>query len=275
MMKTKNKELIQNKIEKIRNRKKKIFFKGLKTYKYSSFKAKCKNIKFVLNCIDQLSKGYIFILKNSIKSNFLDNAKEKLEKFAKATKPINPKIKSGIKNGFYISKNLDSKGYKTVDKSFYFFSWNKDKLKIYKKIINIYKPLKILNGLNNNEITKNKPRDGVIERLHIINYPLNSGQISRHYDPVNVSIFNFGLYATEYGKDYTKGGFFVLKKNNRKVVIDKKIKKTDVILFFPSLIHGVDKVKNSKIKKSKGRWFVNINHIQSHEVKNREYTRKY
>ena len=74
---------------------------------------------------------------------------------------------------------------------------------------------------------------GVVERLHIINYPLNSGQISRHYDPVNVSIFNFGLYATEYGKDYMQGGFFVLKKNNKKIVIDKKkIKKTDIILFF-------------------------------------------
>ena len=48
-----------------------------------------------------------------------------------------------------------------------------------------------------------------------------------------------------------------------------------LFFFFPSLIHGVDKVKNSKIKKSNGRWFVNINHIQSHEVKNREYTRKY
>ena len=172
-------------------------------------------------------------------------------------------------------KKLSSKGYKTVDKSFYFFSWNKDKLKIYKKIINIYKPLKILNGLQNNEITKNKPRDGIIERLHIINYPLNSGQISRHYDPVNVSIFNFGLYATEYGKDYTDGGFFVLNKNNKKIVVDRKIKKTDIVLFFPSLIHGVDKVKNSKIEKSNGRWFININHIQSHEIKNRQYTRKY
>lgn len=274
-MKRSNKEIIQNKIEKIRSRKNRIFFKGLKTYNYTNFKKKLNNLKFVLHSIDQLSNGYIIILKNSIKPNFLDNAKKKLKKFAQEAKPINPKIKSGIKNGFYISKNLSSKGYKTVDKSFYFFSWNKDKLKIYKKIINIYKPLKILNGLKNNEITKNKPKDGIIERLHIINYPLNSGQITRHYDPVNVSIFNFGLYATEYGADYKDGGFFVLNKKNKKIVIDKKIKKTDIVLFFPSIIHGVDKVKNAKLKKSDGRWFININHIQSHEIQNREYTRKY
>lgn len=271
----KDKEKILNKIRHIKARNREIFFKGLKEYDYSEFTKKLKSVEFVLKCIDEISKGYVFILKKSIDIKFLENAKIKLNKFSLKNKPINPKIKSGIKNGFYISKNLNSKGYKTVDKSFYFFSWNKDKLGVYKKILNIYKPLKILNGLKNNDKTKNTPKDGIVERLHVINYPIHSGQISRHYDPVNVSIFNFGLYATEYGKDYTDGGFFVLKKNNKKILLDSKIKKADVVLFFPSLIHGVDKVKNIKSKNSDGRWFININHIQSHEVKNREYTQKY
>jgi len=274
-MKNKSKEIIKNKIRIIRNSKKIVFFKNLKTYDYFEFKKKLNSINFVLRCINQLSNGHIFVLKNSIKSIFLDNARIKLDNITKNRKPINPKIKTGVKNGFYISNNFSSKGYKTFDKSFYFFSWNKDNTGIYKKIVNIYKPLKILNGLSNNEITKNKPKDGVIERLHVINYPLDSGQISRHRDPINVSIFNFGMYATEYGVDYYKGGFFVLNKKNRKIVIDKKIKKTDIVLFFPSLIHGVDKVKKFKSKDSNGRWFINVNHAQSHEVKNREYTKKY
>ena len=206
-MNAKNIELIQNKIKKIKNKKNKIFYTDLKEYNYSSFITKCKKVKFVINCIDDLSNGCIIVLKNSIRSSFLENAKKKLEKFAKETRPINPKIKSGIKNGFYLSKNLSNKGYKTVDRSFYFFSWNKDKLKIYRKIINLYKPLKILNGLRKNQISKNKPRDGVVERLHIINYPLNSGQISRHYDPVNVSIFNFGLYNRIWKRLYQRNWF--------------------------------------------------------------------
>tara|TARA_A100001015_G_scaffold223682_1_gene252004 strand:+ start:4686 stop:5510 length:825 start_codon:yes stop_codon:yes gene_type:complete len=274
-MNLKNKHIIQNRIKEIKKKKNKIFFKGLKTYNYFEFKTKLNSINFVLKCLNLLSNGYILVLKDSISSKFLDTAKKKLKIFAKKTSPISPKIKSGIKNGFYISKSLNSEGYKTVDRSFYFFSWNKDKLGIYKKIINIYKPLKILNGLKSNEITKNKPQDGIIERLHIINYPSYSGKITRHYDPINVSIFNFGLYATEYGKDYSSGGFFALNKKNKKILIDKKIKKTDIVLFFPSLIHGVDKVKNENICNSDGRWFINVNHIQSHEVKNREYTKKH
>ena len=271
----KKKKLIHDKINKIKVSKKKIFFKSLETYDYFDFIKKLNSVNFVLKSIDKLSKGYIFVLKNSIKSKFLDDAKIKLRNITKNKKPINPKIKTGVKNGFYFSNNISSKGYKTVDKSFYFFSWNKDKTGIYNKIINIYKPLKILNGLGKNELTKNKPKDGVIERLHVINYPLESGQISRHYDPINVSIFNFGMYATEYGSDYDRGGFFVLNNKKKKIVIDKQINKTDIVIFFPSLIHGVNKVYKFKSKKSDGRWFININHAESHEVKNREYTKKY
>ena len=275
MMNTKNIDIIRNKVEKTKKLKKKIFYNGIKTYNYKDFIKELKSLNFVLKCIDHLKNGYIIILKDSINPKFLDNVKKKLNQLSKKNKPINPKIKTGIKNGFYVSKNLSSKGYRAVDTSFYFFSWNKDITGIYKKIINIYKPLKILNGLKNNEISNNKPSDGVVERLHIIKYPSASGQISRHYDPINMSIFNFGLYATEFGKDYTKGGFFALNKKNKKILIDKRIKKTDIVLFFPSLIHGVEKIQNTNLKKSDGRWFININHIQSHEVKNREFTKKY
>lgn len=269
------KEIIKKRIDKIRNSKKKIFFKGYKKYDYFKFKKKLNSVNFVLKCIDQLSNGYIFILQNSIKANFIENAKIKLNKILKKRHPIKPKIITGIKNGYYISNNMSSKGYKTYDTSFYFFSWNKDKTGIYKKIIEIYKPLKILNGLNKQEITNNKPIDGIVERVHVINYPTNSGQISRHYDPINVSIFNFGIYATQYGEDYSSGGFFVLDKDKLKKNIDKKINKTDIVLFFPSLIHGVDIVKSKNPESTDGRWFINVNHTQSHEVFNREYTKKY
>lgn len=274
-MELKKREIIKNKISNIKKINKRIFFKGIETHDYSQFINKLKSLNFVLKILKKLSAGYIYVLKGSIDSKKLDDVKIKLKNFAKKNKPINPKIKTGTKNGFYLSKNLDPTGYKTFDKSFYFFSWNEDKIGIYNKIINIYKPLKILNGLKKNEITKNKPRDGIVERLHVINYPIKSGQISRHFDPIKVSIFNFGLYATEYGKDYTKGGFFVLSSKNKKINIDKRIKKGDIVLFFPSLVHGVDKVKKIKNSTSDGRWFINVNNVESHEVKNREYTRKY
>lgn len=268
-------DIIKKKITDIRNLKTNKFYTKTITLEYFDFLKKLQSLDFIINTIENISSGTIYVLKNSIESECLESFKNTLNKISETDQPINPKILSGAKNGFYISKNIDGPGYKAVDRSFYFFSWNKDKTGIYKKIINIYKPLKILNGLEKEDFTKNKPSDGIIERLHVIHYPLGSGQISKHYDPVNTSIFNFGLYATEHGKHYEKGGFFVEDKNRKKILIDKDIRMTDIVIFFPGIIHGVDKIKNKKIKKIKtidGRWFFNINLIQSHEVKKREYT---
>jgi hypothetical protein len=270
-----NKKIILKKINELKKNKKKIFFSGIIKYDYDIFQKKLKSTKFILNCIEKITNGKIYILTGALDEKFIEDTKKKLNVIRLKEKPIKSKILSGIKNGYYVSNNTETKGYKTVDTSFYFFSWNKDKTGIYNKIMKIYKPLKKLNGLNRNEITTNKPKDGIIERLHIINYPINSGQISRHYDPINVSIFNFGIYGTQYGKDYSKGGFFVLGKNKKKIILDKKIKKTEIVLFYPSLIHGVDKIKKSNIEnKFSGRWFFNVNHIQSHEIKGRQYTKK-
>ena len=268
------KDTIIKKITDIKNKKINRFYTETITFEYSDFLKQLQSLDFIINVIDNISNGAIYVLKNSIEEEILESFKKTLDKICETDQPINPKILNDAKNGFYISNKIDGPGYNTVDRSFYFFSWNKDKTGIYKKVIEIYKPLKILNGLEKEDITKNKPLDGIIERLHVIHYPLGGGQISKHYDPINSSIFNFGLYATEHGKHYEEGGFFAEDKNKKKILIDKDIRMTDIVIFFPGIIHGVDQIKNKKIKKVEtidGRWFFNVNLIQSHEVKNREY----
>ena len=111
--------------------------------------------------------------------------------------------------------------------------------------------------------------------MHVINYPVGTGLISKHYDPINMSIMNFGIYATEFGIDYNEGGFFVENDNAQKINIDKEIKKTDLVLFFPGMIHGVDPIKIERKldnKNSNGRWFFNLNIVQSHHNKDRQHT---
>ena len=60
-MKNKNKKIIRNKIKIIKNSKKRVFFKSLKSYDYFKFKEKLNSVNFVLECIDKLSDGYIFV----------------------------------------------------------------------------------------------------------------------------------------------------------------------------------------------------------------------
>ena len=269
---------IKKKIDEIKKKKINRFYKTYKTYDYREFINNLKNEKFVLQTIQLLSEGVIFIIENSLDIKFVENTKRTIRKFFREDRSIEPKMVDGIKNGHYISNNLSENGYRTVDKSFYFFSWNEDSTGIYSKFINTYKPFKILNGLKNEEFSNNIPSDGIIERLHIINYPIGSGEISEHFDPTNISVMNFGIYGTEYGVDYSSGGFYVMNNKKKLINLDKFVRKTDIVIFFPGLIHSVKPIsKPQNLEKNgyDGRWFFNINLVESHHVKNRQFTTKY
>ena len=109
------------------------------------------------------------------------------------------------------------------------------------------------------KILKNTPRNGIIQRFHLMNYPYGTGFISRHVDPSTIVKATAGIYITEYWKDYDKGGFYVLNKKKKKVVIDKYVRSSDMVLFYSSMPHGVDSIykKNHKTKSNidGGRWF--------------------
>ena len=251
------------------------FFNNVIEIDFNEFSKKLLDFEFVLECVDKLFDGDIFILRNTLKKDFIESSIDKMQKFYLENSPISPKILEGCKNGYYMSNNTSS-GYKTVDRSFYFFSWNKDELNIYKEILKIYYKLKILNGLKAEEITNNTPQNEVVERLHVIHYPIGGGEISKHIDPINKSIINHGIFGSEYGKDYDRGGFYLINKKKEKKLIDKMVGKGDSVIFFPGLIHGVDPVflKDEKldIKSKKGRWYFNFQLIETHELKNRQTT---
>ena len=266
---------IKNRIKELKKKKFNIYLRNIHELDFNDFVEKLKNEKNILNYIDSIFNGDVIILRNTLNKNFIDKSINNLHQYYLNNSPISPKILEGSKNGYYISNNTNT-GYRTIDRSFYFFSWNEDNLKIYNDIHNIYKKLKILNGLYENEITKNTPKDGVVERLHVINYPLGGGEISKHTDPVNVSIINHGIFGSEFGNDYDRGGFYLIDTEKKKIDIDKKLKKGDSVLFFPGLIHGVDPIylgdKKFDLKTNSGRWYFNFQNVETHEVKNRQTT---
>ena len=230
-----------------------------------------KNIKFIRKSI---SNGNIICVKNVV--NSLVIRKICLKILTKKMKPSDPKVLQGIKNIFYVSKpkrKLNTiKIYQAVDKSWYFFPWNKDNSKLTKLVQPIFNNVIRINGYDPKEIQKKKPLDIIVQRFHLIFYPYNSGKITIHKDPCTIIDVQCGIYVTSYGIDYELGGFYVLKKNRDKFLLDSKIKSGDLVLFSPKLAHGVDPVKNKKIKKTNfpGRVFLNMNLIESHHKQDRE-----
>ena len=257
---------------------KKIFFNKLVKLSLSKFNNfdKKKLLKSLLN-------GNIIVVKKAVnKKKILEICKNIHNQKLKSSKST--KMYEGVKNIYYKveakqDKIEDPKRYIVSNKSWYFFPWNKDKTKLVKLVQPVYDNVIKLNGYDPKDIVKKTPKDGIIQRFHLLNYPYGEGFISRHIDPTTIVKCTAGIYITEFGKDYSAGGFYVINKNKRKINIDKHIESSDMVLFYSSMPHGVDSIEKptieSKKNKLNGRWFLNLTLVSSHHVKNRVTSRGY
>ena len=74
------------------------------------------------------------------------------------------------------------------------------------------------------------------------------------------------------GLNFEKGGFYFKDKNKKKLNIEDKLEIGDSVIFYGSIVHGVEEVdphKKIDWKSSKGRWFIGMFVNDSDHVKNR------
>ena len=246
-------------------------YQSLKRLTYTEFQTKCSNPlerdKIRVNIINGDVYVILNVINQTIVSRILQIAQTEDRPASSSTK-----ILQGIGNIYYTSNNIKSKlgEYTAIDRSWYFFPWNEDRHEVLKVLQPIFDNVILLNNKSPGVIVKNTPLDGEVQRFHMINYPPNSGEISLHIDPTGVTQVNSGIYLTEFGVDYHEGGFFVLDRYGYQVNLDREIAAGDLILFYPGLPHGVLPVKCAVDQKSSvGRFFFNMNLIQSHETPGR------
>ncbi len=239
-----------------------------------------KNNFFDLNYMQSIKtniiNGEIYVLRSAfdtkdLKKIFYQKINSEVES-SNSTKMV-----EGIENIFYKSDTSGIGDYTTNDYSWYFFPWNNDDTVLSQLMQPFFDQVILLNGYDPKEIIKNTPKDGIIQRMQLIYYPLGSGHISLHKDPVNITKVTCGVYITSFGQDYDEGGFYVYNQKKEKIYIDHKINSGDLILFYNGLFHGVDRVlKNNSEDESGskyyGRCFLNLSLLQSHEVNNRQTT---
>ena len=241
-------------------------------------KIKKKDKKYINSLIIKLYSGDFIILKNSVNKRYIDNLKLELVKIAQTNKSSYHKMKEGCPNFWRRQDENIAKKYsfQAVRDSYYFFRWNREKLKIWKKFDQIWSTIKFLGGLNFDSFIKNTPKDIVIDRVQIVRYPENTGHTEPHFhDPVNQRII-ISLYMSEINQDFNLGGTYFYSKKNKKINVEKKIEKGDIGLFYSTLLHGVDAVKikkhlktKKKHKETEGRWWCGLYSPESNHYKKR------
>lgn len=236
---------------------------------------------------EKLNEGNVVIVKNAVDKEEIRQKAKKL--FSQNhQRSSDTRVIQGVGNIYYESnektttelKNKSKNSYQAVDKSFYFFPWNEDTSGISKLIQPLFNQVLLLNELNPSEIIKRTPKDGVVQRFHLIFYPEGQGLISTHRDPIKETRFTGGIYVTEYGRDYTEGGFYVINFDREKIFVDHEVSAGDLVIFLANLPHGVEKnyFRDSKVHQSdndrfQGRCFLNMTVIESHHVQDRETTK--
>jgi len=242
------------------------------------------NLIINISVDDFLTREKSFFHKNLNKIIIVKNALSKI-KIRKIAKRIlktkkhyvkRPIIVEGVKNicwegSFVKSKN---KQYTTIDKSWYFFPWNRDNTGLVKETTFLRKRLIELNDYEADVIEKNTPRDGTISRMQLICYPYETGEISTHKDPINLNKIIALLYVSEYKTDYDTGGFYVVI-DKKKYVVDHYVQSGDLLIFCPYTAHGVDPVFKSNSNSEKvfdGRCVLQWSLVQSREAKGRIHT---
>ena len=230
---------------------------------------------FAKDITDSMILGDVYILKKAFEKDFFYNLKLKCYDYFKDRPSSFHKMLEGCPD-FHrkIDLNLGNNySFKICKHSFYFYNWNKDPLNLYTETYKRWRKIKKLMGYKPNHFEKNTPKDGIVDRIQVVQYPSKYGFIEPHSDPYKHQKFFISGYMSKKGKDYIDGGFYVLDGNDRVVDVEKYIDVGDLGIGFATIVHGVAPVNRNKDPDwndtNDGRWFYSLYTNESDEVKDR------
>lgn len=258
------------------------FMRSVRELDYSEFEKTVRSgdTSVVEQLIRDTLHGDVFVLKNVMSREDATNIKETIYRKGKETEASEfipedstiPNYHTKSFAGNYVG------GYDEVTHAHYFYRWNEDDLGVLKILEDSWDTIKIFNGLGQDGLKDNTPEDKIIDRVQVLHYPINSGEITTHCDAARWQITNFGVNLTEKGTDFEDGGFYCVDRDGKEVDLESRVKTGDGIFWSPSVFHGVKTPTgfgDVDWEKSGGRWQMITQAIQSRLVDNRRSSVSY
>ena len=126
-------------------------------------------------------------------------------------------------------------------------------------------------GLNPREYENNTPKDGIIDRVQVVQYPSKIGYLEPHSDPYKFQRLIHSAYMSKQGVDFEGLGFYLLGKKDNIIETEHLIDVGDIGIGYATVYHGVAPVNLNKepdwSDENDGRWFLSLYSNQSDEVK--------
>ena len=226
-------------------------------------KIRIQDTDFVKTVVGRLYAGDVYILKNAFPKEWMERLRENTFKYFKSKPSEFHKMLEGTPD-FHRKIDLETGkkyAFKVCKHSAFFYPWNQDPLNVFPNVYRRWRPIKWLMGLEEKAYERNTPKDGVVDRIQIAQYPSKIGYLEPHSDPYLHQRLFFSGYISKRGENYTGGGFYLVGKDDSIVEAESDIEIGDIGIGFATVVHGVAPCNLNKKpdwNSQEGRWFLSM-----------------
>jgi hypothetical protein len=251
------------------------YLRSVRRMRFPEFRDKVlTSAKFADEFVDSIYGGDLWFVEDGYSAAQLAEVKQSVLAFQSKNPASNPKVVEGCPNFHWIvdGSTAPKGGYVAADHSSYFYRWNGDEHGLFKAFDEVWRLMKTISGRAPDEYEGNTPKDLMVDRIQIIQYPSGAGKITPHGDPYVTMKVNLGVFMSTCGIEFKKGGFCISDREDHPVLLDCEAKAGDMPIWFPHLVHCVDTVDPDATvdwASPGGRWYVHLNTVESAYVEKR------
>lgn len=237
-------------------------------------KVESNDLRFASSMTKSLYEGDFYLVKNVFSKQFMTDVKDRVYKSWKNSESSFHKMLEGVPDFHRVIDEVIGKKYyaNPLKHTSYFFHWNRDPLEFFPEFYKRWRIFKVIAGLQANQYETNTPKDGIVDRIQVVNYPRGGGKIDVHSDPYLSQKIVTSVYMSKRGEEYETGGCFVINRADELVDLEELIDIGDMGFSFPTIAHGVAPVDPHRPidwSARDGRWWVGMFSNFSDEVKDR------
>ena len=225
----------------------------------------------ILKMKTDISNGDLYILKNVLNIELVNQLKSYLSNVARNSLPNYYKIENGAPN-FHRINMSDSRSYvKGCFHQFVFYPWNQDYFDLFNKCKYIFYLKNLISGIKKNKYINKIPEDGCTGRIAVQFYPKGKGYLNLHKDPIDYHQITVpSLTMSKKGEDYNNGGSYVQNAKGEIINLDNMLDIGDLVFFNAGTPHGVEKIDEGSYNSwldFQGRWMMlfSINKLYDNE----------
>ena len=240
------------------------FVRNVIKVKWSDFKQDIidQDPKVAKEIVENIYAGDAYILQGAYTREFMDELKRKVFEWGQKTPAAFMKMVEGMTDHHRIVDENVSKNYsfESIRHIYYFVPWGTDPCKVVPTIYERIRVLKFLGGYDFDAYENFTPKDGIVDRVTLNQYPRGCGAIETHSDPYLFQRTIMGCKMNERGGgDFNEGGIYYVAKGGKEIDVEGEMKKGDMYISFPTLLHGVKKIDPGaevNWNSINGRWFL-------------------